>query len=143
MRLDKVFSSSFLRKLGQDESDVNPSLVVAVAEFLLDNPDPEDEEVHEWAEENGIETEEVEKAAYYLATRYAKLLLGGKSKGIMPPEGMSPETLKRAIEIEKEHTDDPLTALKIVCDHTKEFGNYYDEGGLPALEKKLKASKKE
>jgi hypothetical protein len=141
MRIDRIFASSVLRKLGQDESSSDPRLIVAVAEFLVDHPDPDDEEMHEWAEENGIPVDDVEKAAYFLATRYAKLLLGGKSKGVMHPEAMDQETLKKAIKIEMEHTDDPLTALKIVCDHVHEHLDYYEDHALPALERTLKAGK--
>ena len=35
--------------------------------------------------------------------------------------------LKKGIEVEKEHTDDPRIALKIAIDHIKEDPEYYDK----------------
>ena len=48
--------------------------------------------------------------------------------------------LDSGIDIESEHTDDPVTKLEIASDHLKEFPNYYEN--LKQMEKRLKKEKK-
>lgn len=56
-----------------------------------------------------------------------------------PDEDYSPEQLRKGMEVEKEHTDNP-TAKKIISkNHLDEFGNYYT--GLKNMEKKLEEKK--
>lgn len=43
--------------------------------FLKLNPDPEDSEVHEWAEEQNYDIREVESEIYKLATQFVNELL--------------------------------------------------------------------
>lgn len=44
------------------------------------------------------------------------------------------EQLKKGLEVEKEHTDDPKVALKIAMDHLKEDPEYYDKLEKAGLE---------
>lgn len=44
------------------------------------------------------------------------------------------EQLKKGLEVEKEHTDDPKVALKIAMDHLKEDPKYYDKLQKAGLE---------
>lgn len=55
------------------------------------------------------------------------------------PYKANPILLKRAIKIEKEHTNNIKLAKAIVYAHVKEMGwKYYDNKvGLPALERRL------
>ena len=43
-----------------------------VAQFLKDNPNPEDYELHEWAKQNGFNKHSVEEMVYQLATAHTK-----------------------------------------------------------------------
>ena len=43
-----------------------------IVKFLIDNPNPPDSKVHEWADEIGIEHSEVEAEIYKLATKEAQ-----------------------------------------------------------------------
>jgi hypothetical protein len=45
--------------------------------------------------------------------------------------------IKKGIEVEKEHTDDPKMALKIAMDHIKEDPKYYDKLAKAGLEEEL------
>ena len=49
--------------------------------------------------------------------------------------------IKKGIEVEMEHTDDPKMALKIAMDHIKEDPKYYDKltkAGLEELNEGVK-----
>lgn len=44
------------------------------------------------------------------------------------PRDFDADELRRGVEVELEHTDDPDLALEIAMDHISEFGSeYYDE----------------
>ena len=105
-------------------------------EFLKAHPNPTDELVHEWAEDNGIEKDEAEAVFYRLATKFVKLITEGRSqeKGITEKD-VPPEELKKGIDIEKEHIDDEEVQKKIALDHLAESHDYYK--GLDKMEKEL------
>ena len=44
------------------------------------------------------------------------------------------QQIKKGIEVEMEHTDDPKMALKIAMDHIKEDPKYYDKLTKAGLE---------
>jgi len=129
---------------GGSDKDLKQELV----EFLKDNPNPEDELVHEWAEENGYEVDEIESLLYELATDYVEsndpdsedLIPGGKADDV-PDEDLPMEQLLKGIKVEMEHTDDPDVAKEIASDHIEEFpdGDYYD--ALAEMEDELKSKK--
>jgi hypothetical protein len=115
----------------EDESD-DPDIKGEVIQFLKDNPDPEDEEFHEWAEENGYNIHEVEDIMYQLATDHVEegsdeedQLQGGRADDV-PDEDLPMEQLLKGIKVEMEHTDDEDLAKEIATDHLEEFDDYYD-----------------
>lgn len=63
----------------------------------------------------------------------------GKTK--LTDKDVDPGQLKRGIEVEKEHTDDPEIAKKIALDHLAEISDYYTR--LDKMEKEAKKSKSE
>ncbi len=124
---------------GGSDKDIKQELV----EFLKDHPNPEDEEVHEWAEEHGYEVDEIESLLYELATDYVEsndpdsedLIPGGKADDV-PDEDLPMEQILKGIKVEMEHTDDPDLAKEIATDHVEEFDTYYD--ALADMEDELK-----
>lgn len=52
----------------------------------------------------------------------------------LDPSIIDPKQLKRGIEVEKEHTDDPVVARKIAIDHLKEDPKYYTKLATLKLE---------
>jgi len=46
------------------------------------------------------------------------------------PEEFDPDQVRRGIEVEMEHTDDPRIALQIALDHLDEHPRYYDFLGV-------------
>jgi len=53
-------------------------------------------------------------------------LPGGKGDKASP-KGFDPKQIKKGLKVEREHTDDPETALEIVLDHLTEDPKYYDK----------------
>ena len=53
-------------------------------------------------------------------------LIGGKGDGKSPLE-FDPEQIIMGLDVEREHTDDPLVAIEIVLDHLSEDKFYYSE----------------
>lgn len=51
-------------------------------------------------------------------------LRGGRGENVSLNE-FDPGELKRGIEVEREHTNDPCVALMIATDHLAEFRDYY------------------
>ena len=43
-----------------------------VIEFLKENPNPSDDDVHDWAEEKGFDIHKLESIFYKLATKYVQ-----------------------------------------------------------------------
>lgn len=102
------------------------SMSEELIDFLADNPDPPDSDVHDWAEEKGYDTDEVEAAIYKFATLYIKFLTGGKWNGSdLQEDEVDPDELEMGIEVEYEHTPDEATARRIALDHLAEIDNYY------------------
>ena len=108
------------------QSAASNSLEDQVIEFLVDNPSPPDSDVHAFAEEIGVETEEVEAAIYALAGRYVAFLGQGRAQdeGITV-EDVDPDELAAGIKVEMEHTDDEDLAEKIALDHLAEAPTTY------------------
>lgn len=106
--------------------------------FLSDNPNPSDSKVHDWAEKNDIAVDDAERAIYSLATKFVKILKGGKAgKKGLKPEDVDQKQLEIGTKIELEHTPDKDVARHIALDHLAEFGNYYD--ALIKMEKELES----
>jgi len=59
-----------------------------------------------------------------------EVLIGGKGDGKSPLD-FDPKQILMGLEVEKEHTDDPLVAIEIVMDHLSEDSEYYTEKDTP------------
>ena len=122
-----IFFEAFMDELSKiadgDEKDMSgpaPS-EEAVLKFFQKVPNPTDEQFHEWAEDGGYNVHKAEQTAYKIIS---DLLHKGKSKGKMPP-GIPKSEVKQGIDVEKEHTPNPIIARKVVADHLKETGKGY------------------
>ena len=104
---------------------------VAVIDFFAQNPVPNDEAYHEFAEAQGYDVHQAEMIAYALAGKYVMFLRGGKSAG-QDISQIDPEQLNMGMEVEAEHSDDPATRKKIALDHLIELPDYYTR--LAAME---------
>ena len=97
-----------------------------VINFFKENPNPSDDELHNWAEDKGYNVHKVEEIVYKLATRMVKILTGGEAekKGITEKD-VDSKQLKMGIKVEYEHIHDDEIAKEIALDHLAELPDYY------------------
>jgi len=97
-----------------------------VAKFLDDNPNPDDDKFHAWAEKGGHNVHKVEASAYVLATAFSTFFLYGKAneKGFTEADA-DPKELAMGIKVEMEHTSSKAMATRIALDHLAEINDYY------------------
>jgi len=69
-----------------------------------------------------------------------EILKGGKGDGKSPLE-FDPDQIIKGMEVEKEHTDDPMAAIEIVLDHLTEDPEYYTEKETPEASAQFGAAK--
>lgn len=118
------------RANGEDEGQgtVPPAedLEQEVIQFLAENENPDDEQLHQWAESKGYNVPAVERAIYRLATKFVQFADDGRAgeKGVTFDD-VDPKQLAMGVEVEKEHTPDEETARRIALDHLAEMPDYY------------------
>ena len=105
-----------------------------VIAFLKENPNPSDDQVHDFAEKIKMDVHDLEKVFYGLATMFVRV----KTEGMAAEKGFTekdadPGQLKKGIKIEREHIKDDDIAKKIALDHLAEIPDYYDR--LEKMEK--------
>lgn len=105
------------------EQEAKQDLRNKIIEFFKENPNPEDEAVHEFAEREGISPPELETQIYALLTEKLQIKIGKHND--MPDSDFDPKELKMGEKIEMEHTDDPNIAKSISKDHLSECKIYY------------------
>jgi len=106
-----------------------------IIEWFIKNPKPKDDDVHDFAEKEGIDTHKFEEQVYMILGEF---LTGGRSKDFKG--SYDSKELKMGIDVEKEHTSNPMFAEKIAKDHLAEFDGYYT--ALAKMEKKLEDMEK-
>ena len=104
---------------GSEERDTSETSA-EIIKWFLKNPYPADDAVHAWAEEKGIDPDDFEGQIYHVLS---SVLSEGFSKG--KDVKHDPSELKMGIEVEYEHTTNPLIARKIALDHLVEIPDYY------------------
>ncbi|MCK5602498.1 hypothetical protein KAR91_11525 [Candidatus Pacearchaeota archaeon] len=97
-------------------SDIHAQII----KWFLKNPYPEDDTVHAFAEKLGMDPDEFEKDIYSVLSSF---LSEGFSKG--KDVDHDSDELKMGIEVEYEHTTNPLISRKIAMDHLVETPDYY------------------
>jgi hypothetical protein len=108
--------------LGMDEKSFDNDLM----NLIKDNPNPDDEIVHTFAEDHKIEPDKVEEKIYEWATMYVEFITGGKAKDKgFTEEDADKEELAKGIEVESEHTPNEEMAKRIALDHLSEMDDYY------------------
>jgi len=139
MRLNMKRLARVIRANGDDEEkSEKPSKKCKqedMIKFLKENPNPTDEEFHEWAEGNGFDVPSAEAKMYELATMYVRILSEGRADedGIDSID-VDPKELELGKEIELEHIDDEDVSEEIALDHLAEMPDYYTE--LKKMEEK-------
>ena len=113
----KNIIENYLKKLNENSKKV--SYDDKIIEFFQENPNPDDRKVHTFAEENNMEPDDLEENIYRLLTKLINLKCGD-----IPDDKFDPKELAMGIEIEKEHTDNPMIAKMITKAHLSEIPDY-------------------
>lgn len=130
MKRLKLTKASF-KRIAEETPDIKDDVI----EFFTDNPNPDDDTLHEWAEDRGLDPHEVEEVVYELATEHVQEETGDDTKDDQIPGGKADDEdpdkydqdqLEKGTEVEMEHTDDPELAEEITTDHLEESEDFKD-----------------
>lgn len=91
-----------------------------IRQFFLKNSKPNDDQIHKFAEDLGIEHSKLEEMIYH---KLGSFLGEGKSKDFKGT--YDPKQVKMGIKVEMEHTSCPFIAQRITWDHLAEIPDYY------------------
>lgn len=98
----------------------NKNISATIIKWFTENPYPNDEAVHKFAESLGVEHDLLEVKIYGVLSSF---LSEGRSKNFKGT--YDPKEMKMGIKVEIEHTTDPLISEKIAKDHLAEIPDYY------------------
>ena len=103
-----------------------------IIDFLQANPQPDVNSVRSFAEQSGMDPEQLEGMIFGLSVKAVNLLRGGSSVG-MDPSSVDPNELEMGIQREMQtHTPDKSIAKKITLDNLSVMPNFYTR--LQAME---------
>jgi hypothetical protein len=91
-----------------------------IVRWFLENPYPDDDKVHAFADSLELDPDKFESEIYAVLS---SLLSEGKSKG--RDIEVDPSQLEMGIKVEMEHTTMPIISRKIAIDHLVEIPDYY------------------
>jgi hypothetical protein len=116
-----------LKKINRFLSEAaDPKFRMKLMTFFKENPEPSDEGeggVHAFAEKEGINPHDFEESIYAILGSFFGA--GYAYERNLTEEDADPEQLEMGIEVEMEHTSDPLIAKRIALDHLSEITDYY------------------
>ena len=107
-----------LTRLQESDEDIHGKIV----RFFTQNPNPNDDQVHAFANELGMDEHEFERHIYMVLTEFMKPV--GKHKA-SPDNQFDLNELRMGVEVELEHTDSRTIAKEIAKDHLAECSTYY------------------
>lgn len=110
-------------KIIQEQEVVDEDLLKKICMFFKENPYPTDDIVHNFAEEIGMEHDDLERKIYAILSSFlsfGKFNESGKSES-----DFDPKQIEMGIKVEYEHTKNPHISKRIALDHLAEFSDYY------------------
>ncbi len=110
--------NKYLQVLNEQEN--SSGIYKSIIAFFRNNPSPSDDEIHSFAEEEGIDPHKFEEYIYMILGSF---LGAGRSKNFTGTYDQ--KQIDMGIKIEMEHTTNPLLAEKITKDHLSEIPDYY------------------
>ena len=112
------------------EGNKLPISVSKIIKFFKENPYPSDDQLHEFADANDMEPDNLEQEVYAIISTF---LTGGyaKEKNFTINDA-DPKELAKGIKVEMEHLDSKskyakVLSTQIALDHLAEMDNYYSE----------------
>ena len=111
-------TETYLKNLQEQEEKRN--LKIKIMEFFKNNPKPSDDEIHAFAENEGLDEHSFEEVIYDIMGTFFG---AGKAKSFTG--SYDPKQLAMGIKVEFEHTTCALIAERIAKDHLAECSDYY------------------
>lgn len=109
--------------LSEKKENKNEKIINTIMDFFTENPSPPDEEVHDLAEELGLEPDDFEAMIYSIL---GSILGYGRSREKKVTEkDVDKKEFELGMKIEMEHTTNKRMARKIALDHLTEIPDYY------------------
>lgn len=103
-----------------------PINIIAIVDFLQQNPNPDDATFHQFAEGNGWDVHQAEAMMYGLATKAVNLFRGGMmNETQLDIASVNPNELALGTKIEFKHTTDESIAKKLALDNLAVTPDYY------------------
>ena len=128
LRPNKIKLETYKPVILNEQENKMGNIHKKIISWFMNNPYPNDKQVHSFAEEIGIAPDEFEGHIYMILS---SILSEGKCKNY---KGDFDKTqVKKGIDVELEHTTDKTVAEKIAKDHLCEIPDYYDR--LEKMEK--------
>ena len=120
----------FKKYLKEEKIDLKGKII----EFIMKNPNPKDDDFHNFAEKIGVEPDELESVAYSAITDFwANGRYNEKGKNMKFDE----KELAAGIKVEMEHTTNKEMARRIALDHLTEIPGTGKGDGYYSLLKKM------
>jgi hypothetical protein len=94
-----------------------------IIDFFIKNPYPKDNIVHDLAEDLGIDPDDFEAKIYSILSSF--LSFGRFNEEGKKESDFDSEQIRMGIEVEYEHTKNPIISKRITLDHLTEFPDYY------------------
>lgn len=114
----RTILENYLQNINESMKDAN--MIDVVIRFFQENPNPSDDQVHKFAEEQGMKPDNLEEKIYELLSSLINL------KGSeLPDEKFDSKELAMGIEVEKEHHDNSIISKAISKAHLLEIKDYY------------------
>jgi len=120
-----MIAADLIKRIAEDvgeHPEVDKFIRDQLISFFRNNPEPDDDDVHEFAQHLEMEPHEFEEHIYALLGFYVNNV--GKHS-TWDASAFDPKELLLGISVEMEHTDCPEIALEIAKDHLAEFPDYY------------------
>jgi len=110
-------------EVGIEKDNTDQKLKLILIKYFKKNPNPNDENIHNLAENLKIDVHKLETSIYSLLSKFINL-----KHSDVPDSKFDPQQLKMGIKVEmKEHTDDPHIAKAISKAHLMEDKQYYSK----------------
>jgi hypothetical protein len=114
------FKEYFYEQEENSKQEQEDKVMGAIIDFFSSKEKPTDDEVHDLAEELGIDKHQFEEKIYAILSSFFNA--GRYKENPVEPDA---EELKKGIDVEMEHTTSPAIARRIALDHLAELNDYY------------------
>lgn len=127
MKKLQTLQPSLAKQLAKFVNSRQDQIYDKIVQYFTNNPNPDDFDIHEYAEQLGLSPQELEGYIYSMLTSFIRCL--GKHNEVDDSLFIQ-DQLEMGIKEELEHTDSPYIAKLIAKDHLSQDPLYYSHHKL-------------